>query len=452
MNTKQINQALTFFNVKSLSLALILGPVASLSASAYNLIDLGANVAPKAINNAGEVVGSSNTNQYPATAFRWSSGSGIELINGTSANAVNDAGLIAGTTITGAFIMDNNYREWSGYGAFGVNQLGEVAGYKVGNNPYQPRSLPYNPAIFNGTKWDVFDIARLYSRGTRKGVYADRFILNGINTGGYTVGYKYRYGLAGSAAILIDPNVVVNDLSDVVYLPTPAGGRAADINDNKIITGTTGSNSRTTPITYSQAYIYNYDASNLTILPVLEGGLRSSANDINEINQVVGSSETSTGNHAFIWDDANGIVDLNTMVSATGWVLTSAMAINDNNEIVGTGLLNGVTHGFVLSNGTISEPPPVQNQQPEAKADADVTEGKAALEVSFTGEASSDPDGTIVMYEWDFGDLTSSNEMNPVHTYTDPGKYLATLKVTDDQASFHTDQLEITVKKSRRKK
>lgn len=452
MNTKQINQALTFINVKSLSLTLILGSVASLSANAYELIDLGANVVPKAINNAGEVVGSNNTDQYPATAFRWSSGSGLELINGTSANAVNNAGVIAGSTITGAFIMDNNYREWSDYNAFGINQSGEVAGYKVGNNPYRPRSLPYNPAIFNGTKWDVFDIARLYSRGTRKGVYADRFILNGINTGGYTVGYKYRYGLAGSAAILIDPNVVVNDLSDVVYLPTPAGGRAADINDNNIITGTTGSNSRTTPITYSQAYIYNYDTSSLTILPVLEGGLRSSANDINEINQVVGSSETSMGNHAFIWDDANGIVDLNTMVSATGWVLTSAMAINDNNEIVGTGLLNGVAHGFVLSNGTISEPPPAQNRQPEAKADADVTEGKAALEVTFTGEASYDPDGTIVMYEWDFGDLTGSNEMNPLHTYTGPGKYLASLKVTDDQGAFNTDQLEITVKKSRRKK
>ena len=140
---------------------------------AYELIDLGANVEPKAINNLGVVVGSSNTDLYPATAFSWSSGSGFELINGgISANAVNDDGLIAGSTIDGAFI-DN--RDWSDYGAFGINELGKVSGYKVGKNLLQPRSLPYNPAIFNGNKWDVYDIARLYPRGTREDVYAPRF-------------------------------------------------------------------------------------------------------------------------------------------------------------------------------------------------------------------------------------------------------------------------------------
>ena len=57
-------------------------------------------------------------------------------------------------------------------------------------------------------------------------------------------------GLAGSAAILIDTNGPVNDATDVVYLSTPAGGRAVDINDNRMIVGTTGSSSRTTPVTY----------------------------------------------------------------------------------------------------------------------------------------------------------------------------------------------------------
>lgn len=88
-----------------------------------------------------------------------------------------------------------------------------------------------------------------------------------------------------------------------------------------------------------------------------------------------------------------------------------------------------------------------------AKTDADVMAGKAPLEVTFSGEASSDPDGTIVMYEWDFGDLTTNNTMNPQpHTYIEPGKFLATLTVTDNQGSSHTDQMEITVKKPRGKK
>ncbi len=352
--------------MKNLLVATTLLVVANSSAIAYELIDLGPNVEPKAINNSRVVVGSSNTDQYPATAFQWSSASyGIELIDGTSANAVNENGQITGSTITGAFILDgNNYRDWSDYAAFGINQSGAVAGYKVGKNPYQPRSLPYNPAIFNGKKWDVSDIAGIYPRGTREGVYADRFILSSINVDGYTVGYKYRYGLAGSAAILLDPNVTINDRTDVTYLSIPAGGRAADINNKNVIVGTTGSSSSTV----SQAYILDYP-NDLTILPVLQGGLRSNAYDINENNHVVGSSETLVGsttvNHAFLWNEIYGITDLNDLIDlidwvAEGWVLTSATAINDNGDIVGNGFLNGVAHGFLLTNGLISAPVPVQ--------------------------------------------------------------------------------------------
>ena len=49
--------------------AALLGMIANAPASAYELIDLGANVEPKAINNMGVVVGSSNTNQYPTAAL-----------------------------------------------------------------------------------------------------------------------------------------------------------------------------------------------------------------------------------------------------------------------------------------------------------------------------------------------------------------------------------------------
>ena len=422
--------------LKTLLPVALLGVMANSPALAYDLIDLGEYVSPKAINNFGVVVGSSNTNQYPATAFSWSSGS-FDLINGgTSANAVNDDGLVAGSTIDGAFI---GTRQWSDYGAFGINQTGEVAGYKVGINRLQPRSLPYNPAIFNSNKWDVYDIAQLYPRGTREDVYADRFILNGINAEGYTVGYKYRYGLAGSAAILIDPNVTVNDLSDVVYLPT-SGGRAVDINDSRVIVGTNGNNT---------AYTLAYDTGDLTILPVLEGGLRSSANDINEYNQVVGSSESTAGNRAVLWDENGGIVDLNEGLSTDGWVLTSATAINDNGDITGTGTLNGVASGFLLTtNGTIPVPPPVDNLPPVAVASPDGISVKVRVEVQFYS-SSSDSDGTITGYSWDFMDGKFSTEANPLHKFTKAGTYPVTLTVTDNGGVTNSDTIAINVTKKR---
>jgi probable HAF family extracellular repeat protein len=332
--------------------------MANSSALAYELIDLGASVEPKAINNAGVVVGSRHSDQSPAAAFSWSSARGFETIDGTSANAVNDSGQIAGSTITGAFILTgSNYLEWSNYDAFGMNQSGAVTGYQLGSNSFQPRALPYNPAIFDSGQWDVSEIADLYRRGSREGVYADRFVLSSINDSGYSVGYRYKYGLAGSHSILIDSNATIRDKADVTYLPIPVGGKAADINNNNMIVGTTGSNPETTPVIYTQAYLLDYNSNALTILPLLEGGLRSSAYDVNEYNQVVGTSETMVGitmeDHAFLWQQADGTAtDLNQWAPA-GWTLTTATAINDNGDIVGIGALNGVIHGFLLKNGTI---------------------------------------------------------------------------------------------------
>ncbi|HSL16315.1 MAG TPA: PKD domain-containing protein [Methylomirabilota bacterium] len=53
------------------------------------------------------------------------------------------------------------------------------------------------------------------------------------------------------------------------------------------------------------------------------------------------------------------------------------------------------------------------------------------LTVTFT-DASSDADGTVVDWLWDFGDGQGSTERHPVHTYPAGGAYTVTLTVTDD--------------------
>ena len=57
--------------------------------------------------------------------------------------------------------------------------------------------------------------------------------------------------------------------------------------------------------------------------------------------------------------------------------------------------------------------------------------------ITFDGSNSTD-DGTIVEYEWDFGDGTSvlsSNQPTILHAYEDPGQYTVTLTVTDDMGN-----------------
>ena len=58
--------------------------------------------------------------------------------------------------------------------------------------------------------------------------------------------------------------------------------------------------------------------------------------------------------------------------------------------------------------------------------------GTAGVAVSFDGTGSTDPDGTIDSYEWDFGDGASGTGATPSHTYTAAGSYTVTLTVTDN--------------------
>lgn len=52
--------------------------------------------------------------------------------------------------------------------------------------------------------------------------------------------------------------------------------------------------------------------------------------------------------------------------------------------------------------------------------------------VSFDGSGSSDEDGTILSYEWDFGDGRTAQGIEVTHVYRQPGTYNGLLTVTDN--------------------
>lgn len=60
---------------------------------------------------------------------------------------------------------------------------------------------------------------------------------------------------------------------------------------------------------------------------------------------------------------------------------------------------------------------------PEANFTMDPSSGAAPLNVTFTDVSSAEE------RRWDFGDGSSSSEINPVHRYAQPGEYLITLTV-----------------------
>jgi len=74
----------------------------------------------------------------------------------------------------------------------------------------------------------------------------------------------------------------------------------------------------------------------------------------------------------------------------------------------------------------------VINQPPIVAPTASPVNGLVPLDVQFTANGS-DPDGNPLTYLWDFGDAASSTLANPLHTYTNPGTYVATVSVSDGE-------------------
>lgn len=86
---------------------------------------------------------------------------------------------------------------------------------------------------------------------------------------------------------------------------------------------------------------------------------------------------------------------------------------------------------------------------PTALAAVSPSSGNAPLAVSFNGTAT-DPDGDVVLYEWDFDgdgnyDWSSQATGNTSHTYSTAGTHVPALRVTDATGLTGTDQALVTV-------
>jgi len=103
---------------------------------------------------------------------------------------------------------------------------------------------------------------------------------------------------------------------------------------------------------------------------------------------------------------------------------------------------------------SVTSTPPGNNLPPVAEAGMDMVVFEGDI-LYFDGSNSYDPDGTVVIYEWDFdlsdglaweaGGVPDATDQAPIHTFNESSIYIVTLRVGDNNGSSDIDMCNVTV-------
>lgn len=141
--------------------------------------------------------------------------------------------------------------------------------------------------------------------------------------------------------------------------------------------------------------------------------------------------------HGWYWNGTAWASDSDVIdgLGDIGWYSAPHTIVIDSTITLISGDYYGEFYGFTS---------PVSNLPPVADAGGPYT-GNVGSEVSFDGSGSTDHDGTIVLYEWDFGDSETGVGVNANHIYTVASTYTVVLTVTDDGGLTDIDTTVATI-------
>lgn len=202
----------------------------------------------------------------------------------------------------------------------------------------------------------------------------------------------------------------------------------------------------------SRAFMANLSRDSLSVIAT--SSYEISGSSIAVGGQPIGVAVSPSGSTVYVANSYSGTVSVVSpsssavsMTIAAGQTPTG-VAVSPNGSLLymTNQTAAGEVRGFYTSTGysvgpsaTVGGSPYGIAVQPDQGPVASFTVNTAGdgSPTTFDGSGSSDSDGLIASYAWDFGDgaSTTSGESSTSHTYSTPGTYTAKLTVTDDEGA-----------------
>jgi probable HAF family extracellular repeat protein len=318
--------------------ALAAGALAAQAAGAgtvtYHLTDLGADAHPYGINTSGQIAGYVVQDKIAQAAI-WRDGAWQPLQSPALpfmgiAEDINDAGAVSGMVYdpnTG----NQNAATWTSAGAL------------VSFGPPGSASTSINKSgVVVGVDWPGGFIWRA---GTFTTVPAppgsSGIVLQAIDGRGEIAASVYGpNGTSSDQLALYDPHTGTWQMLGTL------GGTAATALGISRLGHITGSSLLTEN---SAGHAYLYDGVAMKDLGTL-GGPMSAGEGLNNHDVVVGESQDERGLlQAFVWRKGTMTALHELVDNGAGWRINLATGVNDAGAVVGTGIVGGVVHGYLLT-------------------------------------------------------------------------------------------------------
>ncbi|MCC6955069.1 MAG: PKD domain-containing protein, partial [Deltaproteobacteria bacterium] len=267
---------------------------------------------------------------------------------------------------------------------------------------YSPGRSVGNDVIFDATGTDVIDLSSYGASAVTQ----------------VTAGNDLRLELGGDGSITLKNYVVSGDRPTIQFV---AGVTTMIVGDATVTEGDSGTKLLSIPVALSAP----------------ASGAISVDFATSDETATAGSDYVATsGTLSFAPGEASKIISI-TINGDTAVESDETLRVTLSNAVGAVSVVDSFGIGTLSNDDS-------PNQPPVAFASFSAASMRIPATVTMFGAGSVDPDGSIVSYDWDFGDGSSGSGATVAHIYASAGTFNVTLTVTDDDGASGTTSFSLS--------